>query len=166
MKRTMFIKEFMLFCIAALFWGCQKIKEPSLISDDPYAGIILPETNLVSVTLIETVDYLLTTHKMLRKSHMEACGSANLPCSFFPGLHFSVQPLSKQIETKKVTIRLSNCTFTQAFKEVSNHFNLNLSYRDGCFILVDPNYNPTFDSIGDPFNPVGSKNSSARKNDE
>lgn len=151
MKRTMFVRLFIAFCVPALFLGCHKMKEPSLIPNDPYIGIYLPDTNLDSVTLIEAVDQLLETHKTLRKHHMEACGSSNMPCSFFPGLHVSVQPLSKQMETKKVTIRLSNCTFTRAFKEVADRFNLEISYRNGCFILEDTSYNPSVDSVGDPF---------------
>jgi hypothetical protein len=151
MKLTMLVRLCVAFCILVLLWGCHKVKEPSFVPDDPYAGICLPDTNLDGATLIEAVDQLLEVHKALRKQHMEACGISNKPCSFFPGLHVSVKPLSKQIEAKRVTIRLSGCTFTEAFKEVADRFNLEITYRNGCFIFEDTSYNPEVDSVGDPF---------------
>jgi len=151
MKKTV-IQLLVVCCMSFFSGGCREMKNTPLISDDPYACIKLPNVDLEELSLSETVNRLLEIHMTLCTQHVAACASSNSLSTFFPGLHVRVLPLSKRVETKKVTIRLSQgITFTEAFKKIADCFGVKLLYRNGCFIFDDPSYDPILDSVPDPF---------------
>lgn len=165
MKKTI-VQVIMFLCLFSLFCGCREMKDAPLIPNDPYNGVYLPKADLEEVTLTEAVCRLLEMHKTLRSQHVAECMSSNSPSTFFPGLHVSVLPLSKRVETKKVTVRLSQgITFTQAFKKIADCFGVKLLYRNGCFVFDDPNYNPLLDSVPDPFGKAMNGNESRQATD-
>jgi hypothetical protein len=141
--------------VLAIGCGCRGIKPASLPFEDPYKNVVISKADLDDVTLIEAVDRLMKIHTELRQKHVEA-GMCLDACTSFPGLHIVVRPLSQGVQKKRLSIHLENMTLTEAVIHVASKFGLTLSHEDdsfkeGCFILEDPDYKREPDSSFDPF---------------
>ena len=138
----------------ATCFGCRGIRLASLSSENVYQNVILPKTDLADVTVFEAFDRLMEIHRELLKKHMEA-EKCTGTCTPFPGLHYALGPLSQGVQSKRLSIHLENVTMTEALKCIATKFGLTLShqgdsFREGCFVLKDPNYKPELDPFGDP----------------
>ena len=152
--------------VLATCFGCRGLRSASLSSESVYKNVILPKTDLADVTIIEACDRIMEIYRELLKKHMEA-EKCTGTCTSFPGLHYTIGPLSQGVKLMRLSIHLEDVTIPEALKCIASNFGLTLShqgdsFREGCFVLKDPNYKPELDSLVDPFgDPFGEP--SARK---